>query len=97
MNSNQSSRLRQILIGLLVLILLPLLLIALVFWVFTSLLLYVLVWLLWCSRGKDILFVYSDSPIWHDYIEEQIIPRIESRAVILDWSNRQNWLHRVSL
>src|SRR5688572_13185008 len=59
--------------------------------------LYILVWTMWCTRGKDILFVYSDSPIWHDYIEQQIIPQIEARAVILNWSDRRHWLHRYSL
>jgi hypothetical protein len=55
------------------------------------------VWLLWGTRGKDVLLVYSNSPIWHDYIQEQIIPRIESRAVILNWSDRRHWLRRLSL
>lgn len=84
-------------LGFIVVVLLPLLLVVLVFWVLTSLALYVLIWVKWCSRGKDILFVYSDSPIWHDYIVEQIIPRIETRAVILNWSQRRHWLRQRSL
>ena len=89
---------------LLVIVFLALLPFILVFWIvitalwgLTSFVLYILVWVLWRTRGKDILFVYSDSPIWHDYIEEHIIPRIKTRAVILNWSNRRHWRRRWSL
>jgi len=47
------------------------------------------IWLTW--NGKSILFVYSNSPIWKDYIEAEIIPRIQPRAVILNWSERNTW------
>ena len=53
--------------------------------------LYLIIWALWNTRGKDILFVYSDSPIWQEYVETQILPRIASRAVILNWSQRKKW------
>ena len=93
------------LLGLLLLIVLsPLIVAALLLWVAALLLwlvarvnLYMLVWLLWCTRGKDVLFVYSDSPIWHDHIEEHIIPRIEARSIILNWSDRRHWLHGLTL
>jgi hypothetical protein len=88
---------QKLLTGLLVVILLPLLLILLVLWAVTSLVFYLLVWVVWRPRGKDILFVYSDSPIWRDYISEHVIPRIETRAMILNWSERRHWLHRWSL
>jgi hypothetical protein len=29
----------------------------------TSICLHILIWTFWCVRGRDILFVYSDSPI----------------------------------
>ena len=54
-------------------------------------LLRVLVWALWCSRGRDILLVYSDSPNWREYIEETILPRVTPRAVVLNWSERSQW------
>ena len=54
-----------------------------------------IVWTWWCSRGRDILFVYSDSPLWHDYIEEKILPYLGDRAVVLNWSRRKRW--RVSV
>jgi hypothetical protein len=53
--------------------------------------LYLLVWLLWLPKGKDILFVYSDSPIWHEYMTTEILPLVERRAVVLNWSERGKW------
>ena len=53
--------------------------------------LHITIWTCWCLRGRDILFVYSDSPTWHDYIEEGILPHLRERAVILNWSQRRNW------
>jgi hypothetical protein len=88
---------QKLAIGAFFVVMSPLILVVLFLWLLASLLLCVLVWLLWCTRGKDILFVYSDSPIWYDYVEVHIIPRIESRAVILNWSKRRHWLRRWTL
>ena len=44
-------------------------------------LLYLLVWALWLPRGKDVLFIYSDSPIWHEYMTTQVLPLVQERAV----------------
>jgi len=57
--------------------------------------LHIIIWFWWCWRGHDILFVYSDSPIWHDYIEQQVLPHLGERAVVLNWSQRKRW--RLSL
>ena len=43
------------------------------------------------KHGRFILFVYSDSPNWKDYIEANILPRIESHAFTLNWSKRKEW------
>jgi hypothetical protein len=59
--------------------------------VLTSVCLHILIWTFWCTRGRDILFVYSDSPIWHDYIEQRLLPPIRHRAVVLNWSQRKRW------
>lgn len=80
-----------------VVITVPFAVVVLFYWLITTFVLYVLVWILWCTRGKDVMFVYSNSPIWHDYIEQQLIPRIAKRTVILNWSERRHWLHRLSL
>ena len=53
--------------------------------------LHVAIWTLWCLRGRDVLFVYSDSPTWRDYIEERIVPRLGRRAVVMNWSQRKSW------
>jgi hypothetical protein len=68
-----------------------------VFYVLASIFLYLAIWALWLPRSKHILFVYSDSPIWHDYIEEHILPVIRDRAVVLNWSQRRSRLWRRSL
>ncbi len=64
---------------------------ALVLFIVSSVSLRIIIWSWWCLRGKDILFVYSDSPIWHDYIEQKILPHLGDRAVILNWSERKRW------
>ena len=73
----------------------PLLLVGVVLWLVffwsPTFFLHIAVWSWWCVRGRDILFVYSDSPIWHDYIEEQVLPRLGERAVVLNWSQRTGW------
>ncbi|QDS97794.1 hypothetical protein [Adhaeretor mobilis] len=50
-----------------------------------------IVWLVWCSRGIDTLVVYSDSPNWHDYMTKSMIPRLQGRSIILNWSERRKW------
>lgn len=73
----------------------PVLLVVVVLWLLfflvSTIFLHFAVWSWWCVRGRDILFVYSDSPIWHDYIEEQVLPRLGERAVVLNWSQRTGW------
>ena len=68
-----------------------LILVAVVLYVLSGFVLYVAIWLGWCARGRHVLLVYSDSPIWHEYIENEILPRLEGRAVILNWSERKQW------
>lgn len=63
----------------------------LILWFVFSVVLHMRIWRRWCRHGKDVLFVYSNSPIWHDYLTERVIPRIEHRAVILNWSERKQW------
>ncbi len=40
------------------------------------------------NQGKFIIFVYSDSPNWKSYIEENIFSQIQDHAIKLNWSNR---------
>src|SRR5260370_25590153 len=49
---------------------------------------------LWQAQGRDLLLVYSNSPNWKRYVEEKWLPRWGNRAVVLNWSDRQNWQRR---
>lgn len=50
-----------------------------------------LIWLWWSRSGKDVLLIYSNSPIWHEYMTTQILPLVQQRAVVLNWSERTSW------
>lgn len=65
--------------------------VAIVRFIVASISLRIVIWSWWCLRGRDILFVYSDSPIWQDYIEQHILPHLGERAVVLNWSHRSRW------
>jgi len=43
----------------------------------------------WCPRGRDILFIYSENPIWQDHIETRILPRLAGCAVVINCSRRK--------
>ena len=60
------------------------------------LVLHLITWFLCLFRGQYIIFIYSNSPNWQDYIRENILPRLPSNAIILNWSERKQW-HRFSL
>jgi hypothetical protein len=84
----------QVLLGAIVLIAVaPIILLALVFYLVGGILLHVAAWCVWCARGYDVLLVYSNSPIWQAYVEEQLLPRLGRRAIVLNWSQRRLW-HR---
>ncbi|MDD5750645.1 MAG: hypothetical protein PHU56_03290 [Candidatus Pacebacteria bacterium] len=51
----------------------------------------------WLPQNRFILFVYSDKQLWKEYAEKNIIPKIESRAAILNWSQRREWIDSDSL
>ena len=82
---------QAILIVLLLPLVLPLALFAVANHLVYRALLYLLVWALWLPKGKDILFVYSDSPIWREYIATQVLPLVQERSVVLNWSERKKW------
>jgi hypothetical protein len=70
---------------------LPLLLAILLPVALYKLTLYLGIWLLWLPRGKNVLFVSSNSPIWHDFMVEQVLPLVSERAAVLNWSERKSW------
>jgi hypothetical protein len=72
-------------------LLLPIILIAAIIYYSWSLILSIAMWIFWNLRGRDVLFVYSNSPVWSDYIEQKILPNISGRAIVLNWSERKQW------
>ena len=50
-----------------------------------------IVWLTWCTRGIDTLVVYSNSPNWHDYMVDSVLPRLHGRSIVINWSERRLW------
>jgi hypothetical protein len=72
-------------------ILIPLILLIVILNFLHRSMVYLLVWLLWLPRGKDVLFVSSDSSVWQQYMETQILPFVETRAIVLNWSERKKW------
>jgi hypothetical protein len=85
-------RLGEVALASLIILLLPLLVpVGLLFFFGYRFILNVLVLLCWLPRGKDILFVYSDSPIWLEYMTTQVLPLVEHRAAVLNWSDRSRW------
>lgn len=80
-----------ILLAPLVVAVIPLALVVVAAYFSASALLYPAIWLLWCSRGKDVLFVYSESPVWRDYLEAHVLPKIAERAIVLNWTERKQW------
>lgn len=67
----------------------------LLFFLVSTVCLHIAIWSWWCIRGRDILFLYSDSPVWYDYIQQRLLPDLGERAVVLNWSQRKSW--RLSL
>ena len=72
-------------------VLIPILLVFIAIYIPYSLLLRLCIWSLWCSRGSDVLLVYSNSPIWQEHIQNCILSRLGNRAKILNWSERSQW------
>lgn len=69
--------------------------VALAFYALSNVCLHITVWTWWCLRGRDVLFAYSDSPIWRDYIDRHSLPYLGQPAAILNRSERKRW--RVAL
>jgi hypothetical protein len=77
------------LIALLLISFSPILIVWVLVYFLWGLVLYIGIWLTW--KKELVLFVYSDSPTWKNYIEQEILPHIRDRAMILNWSERKSW------
>ncbi len=91
-----SSMLRVTVVGAIAIVLLPLVPLLIATYLAYASVLQMVIWICWCTRGVNVLLVYSDSPIWHEYIETNIIPRLPESAIVINWSGRRNW-KRLSL
>ncbi len=49
------------------------------------------IWAFYCTRGTNVLFVYSDSPIWKDYLDQHVVPHLPDSTLRLNWSERSTW------
>lgn len=85
----KSNTASKVLIAFLVIILSPILIILAFLYSFWGVILYTAIWL--TGKKEFVVFVYSDSPIWKEYVEKEILPHIQDRAIILNWSERRNW------
>lgn len=45
----------------------------------------------WGPDGKSVIFVYSESPNWQSYIEQEILPKLSPYAISLNYSRRAEW------
>lgn len=83
------------LIAFLLISLSPILIVVLLLYFLWGAVLYIAIWL---TQGQQFtVFVYSNSPIWKDYIEGEILPQIEDRATILNWSGRKTWKNSLAV
>ena len=78
-------------IALLLPIILPLLIVGLVLHFLNNIVIYLFVWVWWLPKGKDVLYVSSESPIWKEYMETEVFPLVAERAIVLSWSARSKW------
>lgn len=85
----------KVLITCLVIILAPILIAVMLSYLLWGAILHIAMWVTW--RKQSVLFIYSDSPTWKEYIEREILPHIQDRAVILNWSDRRNWKNSLAV
>lgn len=88
MSREPESIARKVLKVALLVLLLP---VVLVLRLLSNAVVYALVWVLWLPKGKNVLYVSSDSPIWTEYMETEVFPLVANRAIVLNWSARSEW------
>ena len=82
-------------VALLLLILSPILILFILLYFLWGAILYLAIWL--THRKPFVVFVYSDSPTWKNYIEKEILPYVQDRAMILNWSERRHWKNSLAV
>ena len=89
------SRISRALVTLFLISLSPIIILALLLYLLWGITLDLTIWLSW--RKQVLVFVYSNSPTWKDYIEREILPHIRDRALILNWSERKRWKNSLAV
>jgi len=82
---------KRVLFGALFILALPAVVLLLVLYAALWLAIHLAIWGWWCARGRNVLFVYSSSPLWRDAVERDFLPRLGGRAILLNWSERRRW------
>lgn len=90
-DGKQRGWLRIVLLCTFLVLMFPLIIVGIALYLGYGLILYLAIWLRWCLLGRRVMFVYSNSPIWQDYVEKNILPRLPEGSVILNWSERKKW------
>jgi hypothetical protein len=85
----------KVLLTVLLILLSPIFIIAVSLYSLWGAILYLAIWL--TGRKQFVVFVYSDSPIWKDYIEIEILPHLQEHAVVLNWSERRRWKNSLAV
>lgn len=90
--TSQRRRALGIPLGMLLLVLvLPAVVVMLCIRMIYGVILLVGVWLIWGQGRTSVLLVTSDSPVWREYIEDEIRPRLPQSTRTLNWSERSEW------
>lgn len=93
--SPKRSSISKTLITVLLIGLSPILIVVILLYFLWGAILYITIWL---TQGQQFtVFVYSESPTWKEYIEREILPHIQGRATILNWSERRNWKNSLAI
>ena len=69
----------------------PFLAVLFILYVIKSLLLRIAILLFWSTKQIRLLYIYSDGKNWKMYIEQEILPRLPERKIVLNWSERRLW------
>ncbi|HCK67143.1 MAG TPA: hypothetical protein DHW49_12840 [Anaerolineae bacterium] len=81
----------KILLVFLAVIFLPVILIIGILYYVWGFILSFMAWTIWGLQGRNTLLIYSDSPIWLNYFEQEVLPYINKKVIVLNWSERKQW------
>jgi len=74
----------KILLVFLAVIFLPVILIIGILYYVWGFILSFMAWTIWGLQGRNTLLIYSDSPIWLNYFEQEVLPYINKKVIVLN-------------